>query len=97
MSQGDRHVEIPSESCEKCLSDADARKIARAVVHETLITLGADTEHPLELQADFRFVRSMRQTHEKVGMKIILTGAGMILTGTITLIVLGFAKWVGKA
>lgn len=79
------------------ITDEDARKIAKAVVHETLLTLGADTQNPLELQADFKFMRSLRKTHERVGIKILISFVGILITVTGSLIIVGVASWIRKA
>ena len=94
MSQHRTHRHIDSCPDGLCLSDEDARKIARAVVHETLLTLGADTKNPLDLQADFKFLRALRTTHERIGMKAIVTLIGLIITATASLIVIGFVSWM---
>lgn len=89
------HMRI-GDSCKHCLSDDDARKIARAVVHETLLTLGADTNNPLDLQADFKFLRAMRTTHEKIGLKVLISIIGLFISATAALVVIGFVAWIRK-
>lgn len=85
------------DGCEresKCLTREDAQLIVR----ETLVALGVDINNPIEFQADARFVRKMRTTHERVGAKALLTIVGLFITGTAALIVLGAVAFVkGKA
>lgn len=79
------------------ITDEDARKIAKAVVHETLLTLGADTQNPLELQADFKFMRTLRKTHERVGVKILISIITLFITATGALLLVGLTTWIRKA
>lgn len=67
---------------------------AKMIVKETLIALGVDMENPIEFQADAQFVRKLRRTHERVGIKVIATGIGLIMTGSVTLLVIGFVSWI---
>lgn len=61
----------------------------KAVVKETLISIGVDITDPIAYQADARFIRSLRQAHERVGVKIIGTLIALVITGGLSLIVMG--------
>lgn len=65
------------------------REVARETARETLRGLGADVDHPLEMQNDFVTLRSWRKAMDAVRNKILLTVVGVIVIG-----VLG-AIWVG--
>ena len=74
--------------------DCLTRDDARLIVKETLIQIGVDLENPIEFQADCQFVRKIRKTHEKVGMKIVLSMVGLFISGTVAIVVLGLSTWV---
>lgn len=60
-----------------------------AVVRKTLISLGIDLDDPIEHQADAQFVRKLRQAHERIGVKAIATLVGVLITGSISLVIVG--------
>lgn len=75
-----------------CLSKADAKLIVR----ETLIQIGVDLDDPIEFQRDCQFVRKVRTTHESIGMKIVNTAVGLVVTGTLAMFVFGIVQWIKK-
>ena len=64
-------------------------------VKEVLITLGIDTENPLELQADMLHVRRSRETTQQVSGIIRRSLIGVAITGGVSLLVMA-AKEVFK-
>ena len=78
-----------NEHGRQCLTRDDAKLIVR----ETLEAIGVDMDHPIEFQADARFLRRLRKTHDTIGAKALATMVGVIVTGTIALVVMGVAAW----
>lgn len=64
-------------------------------VKEVLITLGIDTENPLELQADMLYVRRSRETTLQVSGVIRRSLIGVAITGGVSFLVMA-AKEVFK-
>ena len=54
---------------------------AKAVVKETFIALGADVEHPLEMQEDFAFLRTWRKNASKAGTRVVLVLVTLVTVG----------------
>ena len=76
-------------------SKAMARDIAKETVKLVLRDLGIDIadDEPFELRKDFLFLREWRQTCEQVRNKGTMTVVGIIVTGLLGLLVLGFKQF----
>lgn len=58
-----------------------ATAAAKETVEVTLTTLGVDHTKPLEVQADFRFLRGMRETWSSAKSRGLLAGVALMITG----------------
>lgn len=63
------------------LVDEAAKQAARQAVRETLLTLGIDSENPLETQKDFQHLRGWRTATDTMKRQGILTATGVIVAG----------------
>jgi|KBSSwiStaDraftv2_1062776.scaffolds.fasta_scaffold52959_1 hypothetical protein len=72
------------------MTEQEVRTVARQSVMETLQLMGLDTTNPAELQRDFQFIRSWRQSTEAVKRQGLVTVTIIILTGLAGLV----ALWV---
>lgn len=70
------------------------REELRSEMRSSLIGFGVDAKTPLEFQADARFVRQLRKAHESYTARAVATLIGIIVTGTIALVIMGLASWV---
>lgn len=68
------------------------REVARETAKETLRGLGADVDHPLEMQHDFARLRSWRQAMDAIQKKVYLTLVGILITGLAAAIYISFKK-----
>lgn len=75
------------------LNKEDVQEIVRETVKETLLSLGADVENPLEMQQDFQTLREWRLTVDSVRKKAMLTGVAIIITGLFAAIVIGIRSY----
>ncbi len=71
------------------LTPEELKCIVQETVQETLLTLGIDQRHPLEMQKDFQHVRSLRLATESIQRKGLLTLVGVMATG------LAAIAWLG--
>jgi hypothetical protein len=76
------------------MPEADAETIRKAV-HETLLALGLDVGDPTELQQDFAFLRSWRESTRAVRRHTTLTAIGVVVTGGIALLVMAVKSVFG--
>lgn len=67
-------------------TDDEIRAIVKATVAETLVKLGVDIEDPLEVQADFRHLRSWRQSSDTIKRQGLVTAVGVLVIGVLGLI-----------
>lgn len=65
----------------KALINDVANKAADRTVDRTLTSFGVDTSNPLQVQADFEFLRNMRQTWTTVKSRSIFVALGLMVTG----------------
>lgn len=61
------------------MNDDDARKLVRAC----LIEMGVDVADPIDMQADFAFLRRQRQASEKFGMAVKIALLGALITAAV--------------
>lgn len=71
----------------RILTTQEIEELAVKVANRVLITLGIDSEHPLEVQRDMQFARNLRTLAENAGRKTILTVVGAAVLGILALIV----------
>lgn len=67
-----------------------AKEAAKEAVEETLTKLGVDHDEPLEMQADFRWVREFRTTSRDMKNKSLLALLGILITGSAAAFWIGF-------
>lgn len=54
---------------------------AQKAVNELFVTLGVNTDEPIEMQKDFSHLRSWRKSSEAIHAKIIMTAIGVFVVG----------------
>lgn len=67
---------------------AAVKEATTEAVKEVLITLGIDTQNPLELQADMQYVRRSRETTQQVSGAIRKSIIGVTITGLVSIVVI---------
>lgn len=68
-----------------------AERAARSAVEQIFTTCGADIKNPLELQTDFRFLRTTRERCEKVQDEMV----GYAVKAACWIVILGGAAILG--
>jgi|GEM_PF-3479666 len=68
----------------KALINEVAEKAADKTVTRTMTTFGVDTNHPLEVQKDFQFIRAMRETWSSAKSRGLIAALGLMVTGFFT-------------
>jgi len=68
------------ESTKALINDV-ASQAADKTVERTMTSLGVDITHPIEVQADFRFIRAMRLTWSSAKSRGLLVALGLMITG----------------
>ena len=68
------------ESTKALINDV-AEEAANKTVERTMTSLGVDIDHPLEVQADFRFMRAMRLTWTSTKSRSLFIALGLMITG----------------
>lgn len=76
------------------VTDKELKAIVADAIEETLTKLGMDTSEVHDTQRDLLFLRELRETHEKIKSKAIVTLIGFIVLATMTLLILGFKSWI---
>ena len=74
----------------------EVKELVVATVHETLVGLGADPKHPIEMQKDFQAMRQFRQTSEAIKRKGIVTLIGTLVVSILALIGFGLKDYFGR-
>ena len=72
------------------LTETQLRTLVKETVEETLLTLGVDVEDPLEMQKDFKMMRDLREGVSTIRRSTIKTIIGVVITGALGLLWLGF-------
>lgn len=80
----------------KSLVESTAKTVAKETVHETLLQLGADVDHPLDMQDDFRTLREWRRSMESVRTKAVTVTVGVLVAGLLAAFWMGFKSYLGK-
>lgn len=68
------------------MTEAEVKRIVAETVEQTLLTLGVDTEDPIELQKDLAHLRAWRESMETVRKQSLITAIGVIVAGVLGLI-----------
>lgn len=68
------------------MNEAEVKKIVAETVAQTLLTLGVDTNDPVELQKDLAHLRAWRESMETVRRQSLITAIGVITAGVLGLI-----------
>jgi hypothetical protein len=63
-----------------------AKEVAKETVREMLLSLGADSEKPLELQKDFNFVRTQREFYTGAVKHGVFAIMGTLCVGILTVL-----------
>lgn len=63
---------------------------------DALTSLGIDHERPLEMQADFQYLRKLRSGRDALTSKTALFIFGAILTAAGTMLAIGFQTLFGR-
>lgn len=71
------------------MNEAEVKRIVAETVEQTLLTLGVDTDDPIELQKDLAHLRAWRQAKETVVRQGLITAIGVIVAGGLGLLWLG--------
>lgn len=79
------------------LSDRDVRGIITETLRQTFVSFGVDGEDPFELQKDFQHLRAWRESVESVKHKGLVAAVGVVVTGSLGLLWLGFKTVLGGA
>jgi hypothetical protein len=107
MTQREIEAMLASEAMKSLLTEiavraaeAATKRTAETTVNEVLTRLGIDHNDPLEMQADFRWVRDFRQTSSDVRSKSIIIILGILITGSTAAFWIGlkwqFAQYLAK-
>jgi len=78
------------------LVQTTAKTVAKETVHETLLQLGADVDHPLDMQDDFRTLREWRRSMESIRTKAVTVTVGVLVAGLLAALWMGFKSYIGK-
>lgn len=68
------------------MNEAEVKRIVAETVTQTLLTLGVDTNDPVELQKDLAHLRAWRESMETVRRQSLITAIGVITAGGLGLI-----------
>lgn len=68
------------------MNEADVKRVVAETVTQTLLTLGVDTNDPVELQKDLAHLRAWRESMETVRRQSLITAIGVITAGVLGLI-----------
>lgn len=78
------------------LDSEEIRELMKETVHETLLSLGIDTCDPKEMQKDFLYVRSLRESVEAVKKKGWLTIVSILVVGICALLWMGVKQFLAS-
>ncbi|MCQ9146068.1 hypothetical protein KWJ32_15275 [Brucella sp. BTU2] len=72
-----------------------AEHAAKEAVRQTLLTLGIDTQDPIEVQADMRHLREWRKSVATVKKQSLMTAIAILTSGMIGVIWLALTSKSG--
>tara|TARA_R110000744_G_scaffold352174_1_gene458237 strand:+ start:840 stop:1130 length:291 start_codon:yes stop_codon:yes gene_type:complete len=70
-------------------------EIVEKTVEQTLAKMGLNPEEIYEAQRDFMYLREQRKLHERVSVRVKFIILSAVVTGGITLIILGIKAALG--
>lgn len=79
----------------KALINDVAEEAANKTVERTLTSFGVDVGNPLEVQADFRFIRAMRLTWSSAKSRSIFIAMALMITGFFSFFWAAVKSYVG--
>ncbi len=65
----------------KALINDVAEQAADKTIERTMTSFGIDVTSPIEVQADFRFIRAMRETWQSTKSRSWFVAIGLMVTG----------------
>ena len=77
------------------MSDEKVRDIVVKTVDETLQKMGLNPDEIYEAQKDFMYLREQRKLHDKISFRVRFVFVGFIVTGALTLLILGVKTALG--
>jgi len=77
------------------MSDEKVRDIVVKTVDETLQKMGLNPSEIYEAQKDFMYLREQRKLHDKISFRVRFVLVGFIVTGALTLLILGVKTALG--
>ena len=77
------------------MSDKKVRDIVVKTVDETLQKMGLNPDEIYEAQKDFMYLREQRKLHDKISFRVRFVLVGFIVTGALTLLILGVKTALG--
>ena len=77
------------------MSDEKVRDIVVKTVAETLQKMGLNPDEIYEAQKDFMYLREQRKLHDKISFRVRFVLVGFIVTGALTLLILGVKTALG--
>lgn len=81
----DQNEMINNEEIRELVKDT-AEHAAKEAVRQTLLTLGIDTQDPIEVQADMRHLREWRKSVATVKKQSLMTAIAILTSGMIGVI-----------
>jgi len=92
-------AEKAARHCVEEAADKAAKKAAMtpeeiaAVVRQTLLQMGVDSDNPLESQKDFQHLRQWRRAGEDLRSKGMLALMSIFITGLVSLVIVGLKEY----
>lgn len=92
-------AERAAQHCVDEAADKAAKKAAMtpeeiiAVVRQTLLQMGVDSDNPLESQKDFQHLRNWRRAGEDLRSKGMLALVSIFVTGLVGLLIVGLKEY----
>lgn len=90
----DQNEMIENEAIRELVKDT-AEQAAKEAVRQTLLTLGIDTQDPIEVQADMRHLREWRKSVATVKKQSLMTAIAILTSGIIGVIWLALTSKSG--
>lgn len=77
------------------MQEDDIKRIVSETVKETMLLLGVKIDDPVEMQKDFAHLRKWRGAVETAQSTSMLTVIGILVTGTLGALWIGFQSMIG--
>lgn len=74
------------------LTREELKALMKETVEETFIKLGLKIDDPIEVQKDFQHLREWRVTVTSLKMKALVAAVGVVVTGSLAAIWVGFTS-----